>query len=452
MGQMVPGAGAPPLKRIRTVVIKDRDISTFKNNGYYNATEGVKDIIARFETILDIEYHGSPGLGGLKKEHLDIDRFGDNTHFSPAKRRRISQYNTGKELGRGGLPGSPRSSRRRRLAGGAATPPRRPTVTTRSTRAGPGRGMEELGLMEGPPGPSNNGGASSSAWTRPPPGGPPPPPPQPVLRKFVDTGGEAWHSAPPTPSPPGCGQPRPRPHPSPPAPAGAPRKETPRQAAPGTILEICKLWERGPPEQGGMSSSSSTETKKKLEKLDEISEGKNRKEAGSKNKEESSKNIEKKEDEDLTGRKKKTKVSEYFNYMPNSSIAYLDGETVEENCALPGTARAARPTSSTSRGSSTTSSQSTAAQESLPPSETRSSSPNSMFTNGSTLCAQYRQRTADFSKREDDRVSRSTNVCGPITANRLANRENCGKTSGYQGTQQRMCITYPEEVVQHRHT
>jgi hypothetical protein len=78
--------------------------------------------------------------------------------------------------------------------------------------------------------------------------------------------------------------------------------------------------------QGQMLSSTETK-KKKLEKLDEISEGRNRKEAGSKNKEESSKNIKKKEDEDLKGRRKKTKVSEYFKYMPNSSIAYLDGET-----------------------------------------------------------------------------------------------------------------------------
>ena len=73
MGQMVPGAGAPPLKRIRTVVIKDRDTSKFKNIGYYNATKGVggvKDIIAKFESAFDIEYHGSPGLGGLKEEEL----------------------------------------------------------------------------------------------------------------------------------------------------------------------------------------------------------------------------------------------------------------------------------------------------------------------------------------------------------------------------------------------
>jgi hypothetical protein len=43
METMVPGLpqGAPSLKRIRTVVKKDRDTSTFKNNSYYNVTEGM---------------------------------------------------------------------------------------------------------------------------------------------------------------------------------------------------------------------------------------------------------------------------------------------------------------------------------------------------------------------------------------------------------------------------
>jgi hypothetical protein len=185
--------------------------------------------------------------------------------------------------------------------------------------------------------------------------------------------------------------------------------------------------------KGGMSSSSSTERKKtNLEKLVSISEGKNRKEERSKNDEDSLKNIKKKEDKDLQRRRKKTtKISEYFEYMP-SSIAYLE-ETVKENFALSGTAMAARPTSPPSRPSSRTSSPSTAGQEQLPPSETRSLSPYSMFTNGSTLCAQYLQRTADYCKREDDRVSRLTNVCGPITASRLANREKVWEISGYQG-------------------
>ena len=74
MGPMVPGIpqGAPSLKRVRTDtdIRKDRVTSQFINVDYYNVTEGVggvKDIIVRFETILDIEYHGSPGLGGLKR-------------------------------------------------------------------------------------------------------------------------------------------------------------------------------------------------------------------------------------------------------------------------------------------------------------------------------------------------------------------------------------------------
>ena len=181
-----------------------------------------------------------------------------------------------------------KSSRRRRLAGGAATPPRRPAAPKQSARARPGRGKVELGLMEGPPGPPpTNRGASPPAWTRPAPGGPPPPPPKPGPRKLVDTGSETRQSLPPTPAPPGCGQPRPRPHPSPRAPACAPRRETPWQGAPGTILEICKLWEQGPLEREEMSSSPVAETEKKLEKLDEKSERENRKEAESKKKEES---------------------------------------------------------------------------------------------------------------------------------------------------------------------
>ena len=130
MGPMVPGIpqGAPSLKRVRTVVRKDRVTSQFKNMDYYNVTEGVggvKGIIARFEDILDIEYHGSPGLGGLRrKEELEINILRENTHFSPAKRRRISQCNTGQELGRREVPRTPRGSRKRRMAGVGATPPR----------------------------------------------------------------------------------------------------------------------------------------------------------------------------------------------------------------------------------------------------------------------------------------------------------------------------------------
>ena len=83
MGQMAPGEGVPHLKRVSTVVMKDADNSKFKNI-YYNDTEGVggvKDIIARFETILDIQNHGSPGLGGLKNGKLELDIFGEDTHF-----------------------------------------------------------------------------------------------------------------------------------------------------------------------------------------------------------------------------------------------------------------------------------------------------------------------------------------------------------------------------------
>ena len=111
--------------------------------------------------------------------------------------------------------------------------------------------------------------------------------------------------------------------------------------------------------------------KTNLEKLEEVSEERNRKETGSKKREESSKNSKKKEDEDLKRIKKKTKVSEYFTNMPNRRFAYFVGETVEEKCELPGSARAAGPSSSSPRASSITSSPSTAVQELLPPSEIR---------------------------------------------------------------------------------
>ena len=107
---------------------------------------------------------------------------------------------------------------------------------------------------------------------------------------------------------------------------------------------------------------------------------------------------------------------------------------VGKKCELPGSAGAAGTSSSSPWASSRTSSPSTAVQELLPPSEIRSLSPASLLTNGSTLCAQYRQRTADLTEREDDSVSRSTNVCGPITACGLSQQkkmlEKIGKSGG----------------------
>jgi hypothetical protein len=114
-------------------------------------------------------------------------------------------------------------------------------------------------------------------------------------------------------TPTGCGQPRPRPPLSPPAPAGAPRREASWQAAPGTILAICKLWDQGPPGPEEMSSSSrETEMNTNLEKLEEVSEERNRKETGSKKTEESSKISKKKEDEDL---KRKKKVQSLYTLL-----------------------------------------------------------------------------------------------------------------------------------------
>jgi hypothetical protein len=149
MGHLAPGEGVPRLIGVRTVVSKDNDTSNFNSIGYYNGTEGlggVKGIIERFETILDSKNHGSPGLGGLKAKNtnLVLDKFGENTHFSPVKWRRIAQCNTGKELDGGILTGSQRISRRRRLAGGTATPPRLPTGPTRSTGEWPGGGRMGL--------------------------------------------------------------------------------------------------------------------------------------------------------------------------------------------------------------------------------------------------------------------------------------------------------------------
>ena len=181
-------------------------------------------------------------------------------------------------------------------------------------------------------------------------------------------------------------------------------------------------------------SSSEAENNLNLEKLEEISEARrDQTMTGSRKIEESSKS-KKKEDEDLR-RKKKTPVSNmYYTNMPNTRFAYLGGETVEKKCELPGSAGAAGTSSSSTRASSRTSSPSTAVQELLPPSEIRSLSPASLLTNGSNFCAQYRQCTADVTEREEDSVSRSTNVCGPITAFGLSQQkkmwEKIGKSGG----------------------
>ena len=107
---------------------------------------------------------------------------------------------------------------------------------------------------------------------------------------------------------------------------------------------------------------------------------------------------------------------------------------MKENCALSGTARAARTSSPPSQRTPKASSSTTSEQEQLPPSGIRSSlSPKFMFTNGSTLCAQYRQHTADYFEREDDSGSRPTNVCGPITALGLANRGKVWEMREYEG-------------------
>ena len=120
--------------------------------------------------------------------------------------------------------------------------------------------------------------------------------------------------------------------------------------------------------------------------------------------------------------------------MPRKRIAYLVGEGEdEESCALPGTARTARTASPSSGASLTSLARSTECQASMPPADRMSSSPDFRKTYGSTLCAHYRQHTAEFVTREDDRVSRTDNVCGPITACRLADREKVRETSGYQG-------------------
>ena len=165
--------------------------------------------------------------------------------------------------------------------------------------------------------------------------------------------------------------------------------------------------------------------------MDEKSERENRKEIEIRKKEENSKNIKKKENEDWEGRRKnETKIFEVFEYftcMPGSKIAYLVGETEDRSCELPGTARTARPSSPSSSTSSTKSTRSTAAQEPLPPSDKRSSSPDLIVTNGSTLCAQYRQLySADFLEREDDRNCERLMCVGQWdTAADIDNR-NCG--------------------------
>ena len=183
-----------------------------------------------------------------------------------------------------------------------------------------------------------------------------------------------------------------------------------------------------------MSLSTPAENKKSLEisekKFDKRLEERNRKEEGSKNLKEGLENEKKKKkEEEVLPEGRKKKISEYFTVKHNKNVAYLEEGAMKENCALSGTARTARPSSPPSRRASRTSSSPTSGQEQLPPSGNRSSiSPELMFTNGSTLCAQYRQCTADYFKREDDSGSRPTNVCGPITALRLANRRKVWET------------------------
>ena len=106
-----------------------------------------------------------------------------------------------------------------------------------------------------------------------------------------------------------------------------------------------------------------------LEKFDKRSEERNRKEEESKNLKEDMK-IKKKKKEEEVLKKKHKKISEYFTFTskPNKNVAYLEEGTVKENCALSGTARAARTSSPPSWRASRTSSPSTAEQEQLPPS------------------------------------------------------------------------------------
>ena len=59
--------------------------------------------------------------------------------------------------------------------------------------------------------------------------------------------------------------------------------------------------------------------------------------------------IKKKKKEEEVLKKKTKKISEYFICKPNKKVAYLEERSVKENCALSGTARAARASSPPSR-------------------------------------------------------------------------------------------------------
>ena len=106
-------------------------------------------------------------------------------------------------------------------------------------------------------------------------------------------------------------------------------------------------------------------------------------------------------------------------------IVYLV-EGLEMKTELPGCSGASRASSSSPRCSTSTSSSKSASQL-LPPANLRSLSPTISNTNGSTLCAQYRQLyAADFLEREDDRNCEQLMCVGQWdTAANLDNR-NCG--------------------------
>jgi hypothetical protein len=168
-----------------------------------------------------------------------------------------------------------------------------------------------------------------------------------------------------------------------------------------------RQWERGPPDAGGLLSSSTQAEKKKksniLEKFDKSSKEIKIEKEGSKNLKEDKK-IKKKKKEGEVLEKKTKKISENFAFKPNKKVAYLEEGSVKENCALSGTARAARTSSPPSQRAPKASPSTPSEKEQLPPSGIRSSlSPKFMFTNGSTLCAQYRQHTADYFKREEEK-------------------------------------------------
>jgi hypothetical protein len=129
--------------------------------------------------------------------------------------------------------------------------------------------------------------------------------------------------------------------------------------------------------------------------------------SGSKKQEQEEEDANVKEDHEILMKKKEEENPITFSNICTSRSSERTVYLVEElemKTELPGCSGASRASSSSSPLCPTSTSSSESALQLLPPANLRSLSPTICNTNGSTLCAQYRQLySADFLEREDDR-------------------------------------------------